>query len=86
MPRHLFDPKPNTNQAYHVDANKNEYFGDAPRGAKTSDAKWRIYVIWYSVAGDQTSSWQMLYPDGSDNPSYIWDNVEGYTYTLLKER
>lgn len=86
MPAHLFDSRPNTNLAYHVDAAKNEYFGDAPRGAKTTDSVWRIYVIWYVTPGDQTSSWQILYPDGSDNPAYRWSNVENYTYSLLAKR
>ena len=86
MPAHLFDSRPNTNQAYHVDAAKNEYFGDAPRGAKTSDPVWRIYVIWYAIPGDQDSSWQIFYPSGSDNPSFIWNNVESYNYTLLRSR
>ena len=85
MPAHLFDPKPNTNQGYHVDANGNEYFGDAPRGALTSDAKWRIYAMFYD--NDQgNGSWLIKYPDGKDTPMFIWDNVEAYTYMLLRDR
>lgn len=86
MPAHLFDSRPNVNQTYHVDSNLNEYFGDAPRGAKTSDAKWRIYKIEYVIPGNQDSSWVIKYPNGSDMPVFVWDNAQSYDYDLLKER
>lgn len=86
MPAHLFNPCPNTNQAYHVDADLNEYFGDAPRGATVDSAKWRIYKIEYATPGDQDSPWIGKYPDGSDMPVFIWSDVESYTYELLGDR
>ena len=86
MPAHLFEPTPNVNQAYHVDASLNEYFGDAPRGATTAQAKWRIYAIIYATPGNQDSSWQIKYPNGSDMPIFKWDDVATLTYTLLKDR
>ena len=86
MPAHLFEGPPNTNLVYHIDSDKNEYFGDAPRGVTTAQAKWRIYKIEYATPGDQTSSWQIKFPNGSDMPIFIWDSVESYTFTLLKDR
>jgi hypothetical protein len=86
MPAHLYEGPPNTNLAYHVDSNKNEYFGDAPRGATTSQAKWRIYAIIYATPGNQESSWQIKYPNGSDMPIFVWDSVTSYQYYLLKDR
>ena len=85
MPAHLFDPKPNINQAYYTDGN-HEWFGDAPRGTATSDARWRIYKIEYTTPGDFDSSWIIKWVEGSDNPSYVWDNVASYTYSLLAGR
>ena len=86
MPFYLYDPKPNVNQAYHVDSDKNEYFGEAPRGVATSESKWRIFKIEYATPGDQDSSWQIKYPNGSDMPEFEWDNVETFTYKLLAQR
>ena len=86
MPAHLFEPCPNTNQAYHVDANLHEYFGDAPRGTTTAQLKWRIYKIEYAANGNQDTHWQIKYPNGSDMPVFSWDLVETYTYTLLADR
>ena len=85
MPTHLFDPRPNINQAYYTDGN-HEWFGDATRGAITAQARWRIYKMEYSTPGDFTSSWIIKWPNGSDAPIFIWDNVASYTYALLKER
>jgi hypothetical protein len=68
----LYAWKPGANQAYHVDA--------------TDEATWAIVKILYATPGDQTSSWTMVYPNGSDMPAFIWDNVESYTYTLLAKR
>jgi hypothetical protein len=86
MPFYLYEPKPNVNQVYHVDSNLNEYFGEAPRATLTSEARWRIYKIEYATAGDQDSSWQIKYPNGSDLPAFEWDDVETYSYSLLKAR
>ncbi len=85
MAAHLFDPRPNINQAYYTDG-LHEWFGDAPRGAATSEAKWRIYKIEYATPGDFDSSWIIKWVEGNDNPSYVWDNVATYTYSLLAKR
>ena len=85
MASHLFDSKPNTNQAYYTDGN-HEWFGDSPRGATTDRARWRIFKIEYATPGNFESSWIMKWPSGSDEPKFIWDNVASYTYTLLKDR
>lgn len=85
MPAHLFDPRPNVNQAYYTDGN-HEWYGDAPRGAATNEPKWRIYKIEYATPGDFDSSWVIKWAEGSDNPSFVWDYVVAYNYTLLKAR
>jgi ABC-type uncharacterized transport system permease subunit len=85
MASHLFSPKPNINQAYYTDGN-HEWFGDAPRGATTDKARWRIFKIEYSTPADFESSWIIKWVNGSDEPKFIWDNVAGYTYELLKDR
>lgn len=86
MAAHLFDANPNINQAYHCDAT-HEYFGDAPKGFATSDAKWRIFKIeydnGYNVAGDP---WVIKWADGDDLPDNVWDNVATLSYSLLKAR
>ena len=86
MAAHLFESPPNTNQAYHNDGT-DEYFGDAPRGATTAMAKWRIFKIEYdtsySTAGDP---WIIKWADGNDIPDNVWDNVATLTYELLQAR
>ncbi len=85
MASQLFSPKPNVNQAYYTDGN-HEWFGDAPRGATTDKARWRIFKIEYSTPGDFESSWIIKWPDGKDEPKFVWDNVASYAYELLKDR
>ena len=85
MASHLFGSKPNVNQAYYTDGN-HEWFGDAPRGATTDKARWRIFKIEYPTPGNFESSWIMKWPNGSDEPKFIWDDVASYTYELLKDR
>lgn len=85
MASNLFVSKPSTNQAYYTDGN-HEWFGDAPRGATTDKARWRIFKIEYSTPGDFESSWIIKWAEGSDEPKFIWDNVASYTYELLKDR
>jgi len=86
MAEPLFELSPNFNLAYHNDA-KDEYFGEAPKGAATSDAKWRIYKMEYdtsyATAGDP---WIIKWADGDDLPNNIWDNVATLSYSLLKAR
>ena len=86
MAAHLFEPLPNVNQAYHCDGT-HEYFGDAPRGTTTAQAKWRIFKIEYdtsyTTAGDP---WVIKWADGDDNPDNVWDNVASLTYDLLQAR
>jgi hypothetical protein len=65
MASHLFSPKPNTNQAYYTDGN-HEWFGDAPRGATTDKARWRIFKIEYSTPADFESSWIIKWVNVSD--------------------
>ena len=86
MPFYLYEPKPGVNTAYHVDSDKNEYFGEAPRDVELADAKWRIWKIEYTTPGDQESPWVGKYPNGDDNPRYAWSLVETYTYLLLAKR
>ncbi len=87
MASNLFSSIPNMNQAYYTDGN-HEWFGDAPRGATTASAKWRIFKIEYVTPGNFDSSWIIKWPNGSDEPKFIWDKVNDgtYTYALLKER
>lgn len=86
MPEPLYDMRVNYNTAYHNDGT-HEYFGYAPRGVATSDAKWQIvkmeYTTGYSVQGDP---WVLKWADGDDLPNNVWDNVESLTYELLKKR
>ena len=86
MPEPLFDARVNYNMAYHNDGT-HEYFGYAPRGAKTSDATWQIvkfeYTTSYSTAGDP---WIIKWADGDDLPDNEWDEVENLTYDLLRKR
>ena len=86
MAAHLFLPLPNVNQAYHNDGT-HEYFGDAPRGAATSDAKWRIFKIEYDTGYDTPGDpWIIKWADGDDFPDNVWDNVASLTYELLAKR
>ena len=74
----LVGPFPNETVAYHKDGSDDEYYGRASKRAKTSDARWMIAKQEYD--GD---NWIIKYPDGSDEPKFVWDDVESYTYKLL---
>jgi hypothetical protein len=80
----IFSPKPGKTDAYHKDSASNEYFGSAPKGVETASAGWQIFVMWKT--GD---NWIILWPvdtttgKASDQPKFIWDNVEGYTFRVL---
>jgi len=77
MPR-IFEPQPNVTHAYHKDVSGDEYYGTATRGATPSKARWVIFKIEYTG-----KNWIMKYPNGDDNPKYIWDNVESLSYKEL---
>ncbi len=80
----LYSSKPGKTDAYHKDGNDNEYFGVAARGVGTSVSGWQIFVMWKT--GD---NWIILYPVdtttglASDQPKFVWDDVESYTYRVL---
>lgn len=74
----LYAPFPKTTSAYHKDVGLNEYFGEAPRGFKSSMAGWQIFRM--TKTGN---NWIIQFPNGDDSPKYIWDNVESYTYREL---
>lgn len=74
----LYDPKPNTTYGYHKDAGGDEYYGVCARGTLTTDARWQIVKMEYTG-----NNWVTKYPNGSDEPKFVWDSVESYTYKLL---
>ena len=71
-----FESEPNTTVAFHNDGTY-DYFGRAPRGTTTAQPNW--IIIRKAADGD----WIIEYPSGSDQPSFIWDNVESYSYAIL---
>ena len=79
---HFYTPTPSTTDAYHKDASGHEYYGKAPKGKTSSQAAWQIFKMEYT--GD---NWIILYPAdngiGSDQPKFVWDDVETYTYVHL---
>lgn len=77
----FYEVIPGHTTAYHKDSALDEYFGKAPRAAKTSDSRWQIFKKEYT-----DDNWIIKWPSGSDDPKYVWDDVESYTYELLKER
>jgi len=79
----FYNPTPGFTNAYHNDGT-HEYFGKGPKGAKTSDAQWSIFKMEYDTGYDTAGdNWIIKYPDGTDAPKFIWDNVESLTYKLL---
>ena len=92
MAEHLYTSIPNVNLAYHNDGTTGEYFGDAPRGVATTDAKWRIFKIEYANAWNTAGDpWIIKWAvdakgNGSDAPIHVWDNVASLTYKLLASR
>lgn len=83
---HFFEPIPNTTTAYHQDSADDEYYGKAPKGKSTSDAVWQIFQIKYTVGAGSNKDWIIRYPvdtstgRASDQPKFVWDDVESYTY------
>jgi hypothetical protein len=80
----IYSPKPGKTDAYHKDSSSNEYFGSAPKGVKSSTVGWQIFVMWKTG-----SNWIIYYPvdsdtgKASDQPKFVWDNCETYTYREL---
>lgn len=74
----FLSPKPGFTDAYHVDGSGHEYHGRALKGAGTASAQWQIIKTEYT--GD---NWIIKFPNGSDEPKFIWDNVESYDYYIL---
>ena len=81
MPEPLFDRRVNYNIAYNKDSSGDEYFGYAPPGNTTSDAKWQIIKLEYT--GD---NWVQKWAEGNDLPEHVWGNVESLNYYLLKRK
>lgn len=79
----FFAQVPSETNAYHNDGT-HEYYGFAAKGTLTSQANWQIfkmeYNTSYSTAGDP---WIIKWPNGSDLPSFEWDEVESYDYYIL---
>ena len=80
MAEPIFDRRVNYNIAYHNDGT-HEYFGYAPRGVATSDAKWQIVKLEYTGL-----HWVQKWADSDDMPDNVWDNVAALSYGLLKAR
>ena len=80
MINQYFGPFPNTTVAYHLDSvsGTDKFYGKCGKGSKTSDPRWQIVKMEYT--GDH---WITKYPDGTDSPKFIWDDVESLTYKLL---
>jgi hypothetical protein len=73
-----YGPIPNVTIAYHVDGSGDKYWGKAAKGSTTSLPRWSISKMEYDG-----SNWIIKYPDGTDAPKFIWDNVESLSYKLL---
>lgn len=73
----FFDPQPNLSQAYYTDGT-DKWYGKASKGSTTASARWVIVKIEHS--GD---NWVTKYPDGSDQPKFVWDAVASLTYKML---
>ena len=86
---HFYDPIPNTTTAYYQDASDDEYYGKASKGYTTAKAVWQIFKMEYTVGAGSNKDWIILYPvdtdtgKASDQPKFIWDNVDTYTYREL---
>ena len=72
-----FGPFPASTIAYYTDGT-DKWYGRAAKGSKTSDARWQIMKMEYT--GD---NWITKYPDGTDAPKFIWDDVAALTYREL---
>ena len=79
----FFQPEPNVTQAYHNNGT-HEYFGVAAKGTLTSQAHWQIFKIEYTTSySTDGDPWIIKWPDGSDQPTFVWDNVASLTYKIL---
>ena len=76
MINRYFNSEPNTTVAYHNDGTY-DYYGKAGKGSATSSARWTI------VRMAATGNWITEYPNGSDEPKFVWDSVTGLTYRPL---
>jgi len=52
------------------------YVGEAPVGAATTDASWRIFRLENSGTASLTKMWA----DNSDQFNKVWDNRASYSY------
>jgi hypothetical protein len=79
-----YGPFPTSFIAYHKDGSGNEYLGEAAKGTSSSSPKWKILQLNYT--GD---NWIMYFPvdndtgKASDEPKFVWDDVESYIYREL---
>jgi len=84
---HFYDPIPNTTTAYYQDASDDEYYGKASKGHTTAQAVWQIFKMEYTAGAGSNKDWIILYPvdagKASDQPKFVWDNVDTYTYREL---
>ena len=79
----FYEPTPGFTNAYHCDGT-HEYFGKAPKGARTTDSQWTIVKMEYNTSYDTTGDpWIMKYPDGSDAPKFKWSEVATLSYYIL---
>ena len=79
----IYDPQPGVTDACYNDASDNEYYGTAPKGSSTSSARWKIMKIEKTAGVGTEKDWIIKYPNGSDEPKFIWDDVASYSYKLL---
>ena len=83
----LYEPLPRTTFAYHKDASGNEYYGEAPKGARVGEAKWSIGAQIYTTTA--LVAWVFKFPVDSttgiatDAPKFVWNDVETYSYREL---
>ena len=73
----FYKPTPNETHAYASDSG-HEYYGWAAKGTLTSHSHWQILKLVYT-----SSNWIEMYPNGSDQPIFKWDDVLTYTYSIL---
>jgi len=86
---HYFEPQPNTTLAFHKDASDDDYYGKAGKRSKVSDPRWQIFKMEYTAGSGTEKNWVMYFPVdattgvASDQPKFVWDDVETYTYREL---
>ena len=83
MPGKFYESVPSYTDAYHTDGT-HEWFGRAGKGATRALPRWQIFKMEYTG-----ENWILLFPVNSvtglssDQPLFVWDNVETYTYREL---